>query len=237
MTTCRYRASNRTRIRTRTRRSTTTAGPRKTPATPGSTRSGDHGPGPAAGLRRGEIQPALLPGVRHQPVHGGRRPPGQRAGCGARVRVLRPVAAVPAGRRDGHLPGLPDGVRLRAAGRLDRMAEPGRRHARRPAGRPVRHLRPGPPRHRTGDRIMTSTYAWLITTDLLAEPGAEPGSIAENAATVSGPRDAPEEMLARLRAGEGERFLIRDDDQEPYYEGLFLGDPESEDGFGPLDDF
>jgi hypothetical protein len=84
---------------------------------------------------------------------------------------------------------------------------------------------------------MTSTYAWIITKDHLAEPGAGPGSLAENAATVAGPRDAPEEMLARLRAGDGEPFRLYDDDEELYYDGLFLGDSESEDGFGPLDDF
>jgi hypothetical protein len=80
---------------------------------------------------------------------------------------------------------------------------------------------------------MTSTYAWTITRDHLAE---DDGSLASETGTT-GPRDAPAGMLAQLAAGQGARFRMYDDDGELYYDGRLIGDPESEDGFGPLDDF
>lgn len=89
-----------------------------------------------------------------------------------------------------------------------------------------------------------STYAWIIDTDHLAEPDAdgklpEPGSLCDNAATVSGPSGAPGNLLASLAAGGGITFRIRDDDGELYYTGRFVPVElsDGEEGFGPLDDF
>jgi hypothetical protein len=80
---------------------------------------------------------------------------------------------------------------------------------------------------------MTSTYAWIITRDYLAE---EDGGLMPEKGTT-GPRDAPDAMLAQLAAGEGTPFRLYDDDGELYYDGRLIGDSESEDAFGPLDDF
>lgn len=84
-----------------------------------------------------------------------------------------------------------------------------------------------------------STYAWIIDTDHLAEEGAEPGSFCDNAATVAGPYDAPATLLAELEAGEGIPFRMRDSDGELYYTGRLVpaSMADSEEGFGPLDDF
>lgn len=91
---------------------------------------------------------------------------------------------------------------------------------------------------------MSSRYAWIIDTDHLAEPDADgklpdPGSLCYNAATVSGPSDAPAALLAELAAGKGIKFRIRDDDKILYYTGRFVPAElsDSEEGFGPLDDF
>lgn len=82
-------------------------------------------------------------------------------------------------------------------------------------------------------------YAWIIDTDHLADPGAEPGIIATNAATVTGPGDAPDRLLAALNDGDGIQFKIYDDDDELYYTGRFVPADlsDGEEGFGPLDDF
>jgi hypothetical protein len=85
-------------------------------------------------------------------------------------------------------------------------------------------------------------YAWVITRDHLAEDDAS----FDSEAGVSGPGrpPAPPELEARLaavRAGGKDpgvhEFRMYDDDGELYYTGLFAGDADSEDGFGPLDDF
>ena len=82
-------------------------------------------------------------------------------------------------------------------------------------------------------------YAWVIDVDHLAGEGAEPGIIATNAATVTGPRDAPGELLAALKDGSGIQFRMFDDDGELYYTGRFVPADlsDGEEGFGPLDDF
>jgi hypothetical protein len=86
---------------------------------------------------------------------------------------------------------------------------------------------------------MTGTYAWVIDTDHAADEGAEPGSMADNAVTITGPRTAPDELLAKLAAGEGDQFRLFDGDDELNYTGRFIGGdgPDSEDALGPLDDF
>jgi hypothetical protein len=84
------------------------------------------------------------------------------------------------------------------------------------------------------------TYAWIIDIDHLASDftGDEKG--------ITGPRGAPPELLAKLQAGEGEKFEMYDDDQELYYTGRIVGrtpgDTNTKDfsdyiGFEPLDDF
>lgn len=84
-------------------------------------------------------------------------------------------------------------------------------------------------------------YAWIIDTDHLAEPDGEPGDWCANAATVAGPRDAPQELLDRLIAGEGRAWRIYDDDGEHYYSGRIVFTeplaPLDDVAFGPLTDF
>ena len=81
-----------------------------------------------------------------------------------------------------------------------------------------------------------SHYAWLITEDCLADAGGE------GDAGVSGPSDAPDELLIRLGAGEGNAFRLYDDDQELYYTGRLLTDDtmnsdDEEACYAPLGDF
>ena len=55
---------------------------------------------------------------------------------------------------------------------------------------------------------------------------------------VVGPRGADDALVERLKAGEGARFVMRDDDGEPYYEGRYLdARAGAEPSFAPLDDF
>ncbi len=68
---------------------------------------------------------------------------------------------------------------------------------------------------------------WIITDDVLDG----------KTVYVTGPRDITQAQLAELAAGKGERFRLKDDDGEVYFEGRFLGDASSEDAFGPLDDY
>ncbi len=79
-------------------------------------------------------------------------------------------------------------------------------------------------------------YAWLITEDHVAEPGAKPGTNM-NAVGMTGPRAAPTELLAQLAVGEGRPFRMFDDDDGLTYVGRIIADPGSQDDFGPLDDY
>jgi hypothetical protein len=80
-------------------------------------------------------------------------------------------------------------------------------------------------------------YAWIITIDHQPDTDAKEGTNS-NAKGLIGPRRATDEQIARLRAGEGHEFQMRDDDGELYYTGRLIGDKDSEEaGFGPLDDF
>ena len=72
------------------------------------------------------------------------------------------------------------------------------------------------------------SYAWLITHDFL--DGPQHGAVG-----TCGPSGASADLRAIRDAGE--RFRLKDGDDEVLFEGLFLGDASSEDGFGPLDDF
>lgn len=80
------------------------------------------------------------------------------------------------------------------------------------------------------------TYAWIIDKDHYADPGAKPGTNG-NAVGMVGPRRATTAQMLQLHGGAGRSFRMFDDDDILIYEGRLLGDPESEDGFGPLDDF
>lgn len=76
---------------------------------------------------------------------------------------------------------------------------------------------------------MTANYAWVIDKDYQPDPGAPLGTNS-NAAGITGPSDAPEELLARLQAGEGYRFRMCCDEEPPEdkaYDGriLFTEDP------------
>ena len=72
--------------------------------------------------------------------------------------------------------------------------------------------------------------AWIIDKDLIAEPGAEPGTN-DNAVGVMGPRSY---------RGDGSelkhRFRMLDDDGKVYYEGRCSSDND-DNALGPLDDF
>lgn len=82
---------------------------------------------------------------------------------------------------------------------------------------------------------MAADYAWVITEDKLATPDED-----SNAVGMAGPRNAPDDLLERVKAGEGYVFRLYDDDGIFYYQGRLLttGDPADEiHCFAPLDDF
>lgn len=79
-------------------------------------------------------------------------------------------------------------------------------------------------------------YGWIIDKDLIATPGAAPGTN-DNAVGLTGPSGISDALLASLKGGAGHRFQMRDDDNNLCYEGRLIGDNDSEDGFAPLDDF
>jgi|GEM_PF-556163 len=95
--------------------------------------------------------------------------------------------------------------------------------------------------------IQPGRYVWVITKDHIASPDAKPGTNS-NAVGVIGPSTAPEDITAKAirEHQDRQRFRLRDDDGETYYEGFFvdLTQPGDEDegregvsGFEPLDDF
>lgn len=74
---------------------------------------------------------------------------------------------------------------------------------------------------REDETVDGSSYAWIITKDYAPEPGAPEGTNL-NAVGVVGPADAPDDLAARLRAGAGLRFRMKDDDGETYYDGRLV---------------
>jgi hypothetical protein len=82
--------------------------------------------------------------------------------------------------------------------------------------------------------------AFIIDTDHTANAGNAEGTNA-NAVGITGPRTASPAAIGRLTAGEGEQFRMYDDDDELYYEGRWVADPDVPDeafeGFEPLDCF
>jgi hypothetical protein len=82
---------------------------------------------------------------------------------------------------------------------------------------------------------LLATYAWIIDTDLLAEPG-------HTNTNLTGPSRAPALLLHQLEANPdaGDKFRLLDGDGQVYYLGRILeGGPNSDDdaAFGPLTDF
>lgn len=63
--------------------------------------------------------------------------------------------------------------------------------------------------------------AWIITKDKIADKD-EPEGTNLNAKGLIGPSLATPNDIARLRAGEGKRFRLLDDDGEVYYYGRWL---------------
>jgi hypothetical protein len=68
------------------------------------------------------------------------------------------------------------------------------------------------------------TYAWVVTRDLLDGKDV----------SINGPRGCA--FTAEHITQNGIAFRMRDDDGVPYYQGFYLG-PDTEDMFGPLDDY
>lgn len=85
-------------------------------------------------------------------------------------------------------------------------------------------------------RMSPTPYAWIITgTPTTDDFQCEPDSF-----RPTGPHDAPDELLAKLAAGEGDKFRLRDDDNIVYFEGrIIVADPDEHGGeimFAPLED-
>lgn len=83
---------------------------------------------------------------------------------------------------------------------------------------------------------MASKYGWIIDADHLAKPEDRPGTNM-NAVGIVGPRSCPVDIVEKLNAGQGVKFQMKDGDGELYYTGRFIGDADSEDAFGPLEDY
>jgi hypothetical protein len=62
-------------------------------------------------------------------------------------------------------------------------------------------------------------YAWIIDADHLND--GDPSLFGSDKGTF-GPRNAPPELIERLRNGEGDTFIMLDDDGELYYTGRVL---------------
>ena len=76
---------------------------------------------------------------------------------------------------------------------------------------------------------MSTNYGWMIHTDCISEEETGPIDV-----KIYGPKECPQDLLNKLRAGEGTEFEIYDDDNILYYKGRIIGACY---GFEPLDDF
>lgn len=81
-------------------------------------------------------------------------------------------------------------------------------------------------------------HGWLITRDYL-NAGSDD---ARSRVGTAGPCGLSDHLLARLKAGEGSKFRMKDDDGEIYYAGRFIDTDERPhvlalSAFSPLDDF
>jgi hypothetical protein len=81
-----------------------------------------------------------------------------------------------------------------------------------------------------------STYAWIVTKDHVVGDNDPTVTIFEEVNVIA-PSDATDEQIADLIAGKGTAFRMYDDDGYINLSGRFLGDPNSEEAFGPLDDY
>ena len=83
--------------------------------------------------------------------------------------------------------------------------------------------------------------AWIITQDCLAEDEElrNIGMSFDSDEGTIGPRNAPEALVAVLKAGGGYAFTMKDDDGETYYRGraIWTDDDVDEGAYGPLGDF
>lgn len=78
--------------------------------------------------------------------------------------------------------------------------------------------------------MSVAAYAWKVTYDHLDKKRV----------AVYGPHDITGSQRAELDAMHGDtdgKFRMFDDDGELYYTGYLVGDVESDDAFGPLDDY
>lgn len=81
------------------------------------------------------------------------------------------------------------------------------------------------------------TSSWIIDTDTLADT-TQPAGTCMNAVGVMGPQGIPAGDVKALKEnGAGTAFRMYDDDDVLYYTGRFLGYPDTELAFSPLDDF
>lgn len=78
------------------------------------------------------------------------------------------------------------------------------------------------------------SYGWIIDKDHFAD--GKPGTV-ENAVGTIGPGRITAKDRDQLMMGKGHQFRMFNGDNVLIYEGRLIGDHESEDGFGPLDDF
>lgn len=72
-------------------------------------------------------------------------------------------------------------------------------------------------------------YAWIITRDLIDTDPTKMNSVG-----VTGPSNASDVLVARLKVGGGECFRLYDDDHVLCYEGRII---HKRSGFEPLDDY
>lgn len=90
--------------------------------------------------------------------------------------------------------------------------------------------------------------AFIITKDLIAAEDDKAEHLKHEgcngyAVGLIGPRDASEEDIRRLRAGEGVKFRLLDDDREVYYYGRRLEESDADETYhgepelAPLDCF
>lgn len=78
---------------------------------------------------------------------------------------------------------------------------------------------------------MASRYGWIVTKQYDSYDGMK------SRVGWVGPRDIPPKIEKALKAGGGVRWRTGPDgDDEPSYEGRFIGNSNSEDAFGPLED-
>lgn len=88
--------------------------------------------------------------------------------------------------------------------------------------------------------MIVSDYAWVVDKDYISDetPVDDWGKLsAAVAVDVCGPSDATDAQIERARS-EGKAFRMYDDDGILYYSGrCWTAEPDSEELFGPLDDY